>query len=129
VSPDADRCCQQRSGLPWHEHGETWLALLHGSKRWGLAPPGARIEPARRSVAQSAWEWLVARNRSDVADSGTITAVQRAGEVLYLPDWWQHQTLNLGEAVGLGLQMPGMAGTPALLEKDQVNTTACTSDV
>ena len=80
-------------------------------------------------MAQSAWEWLVARNRSDAADSGTITAVQRAGEVLYLPDWWQHQTLNLGEAVGLGLQMPGMAGTPALLEKDQVNTTACTSDV
>jgi len=30
-----------RTGLPFHIHGETWLALIHGRKRWFVYPPGA----------------------------------------------------------------------------------------
>ena len=29
-----------RSGLPFHLHGETWLGLVHGKKRWFVYPPG-----------------------------------------------------------------------------------------
>ena len=29
-----------RSGLPFHVHGETWLGLVFGQKRWFLYPPG-----------------------------------------------------------------------------------------
>ena len=28
-----------RAGLPWHAHGETWLGLVFGKKRWFLYPP------------------------------------------------------------------------------------------
>merc|ERR1719336_3867888 len=30
-----------RLGLPFHVHGETWLATLAGTKRWFLLPPDA----------------------------------------------------------------------------------------
>ena len=28
------------SGLPWHTHGGTWMATVHGRKRWFAYPPG-----------------------------------------------------------------------------------------
>ena len=31
---------RSRSGLPFHSHGESWLALLRGQKLWLLLPPG-----------------------------------------------------------------------------------------
>jgi hypothetical protein len=33
---------QSRAGLPIHVHGETWLGLVYGAKRWFLYPPGKR---------------------------------------------------------------------------------------
>ena len=27
-------------GLPFHNHGQTWLAVVHGKKKWFLYPPG-----------------------------------------------------------------------------------------
>ena len=30
--------------------------------------------------------------------------VQEAGDVLYLPEGWVHQTVNVGEAIGIGAQ-------------------------
>jgi hypothetical protein len=33
---------QSRAGLPIHVHGETWLGLVYGAKRWFLYPPGRR---------------------------------------------------------------------------------------
>ena len=27
-------------GLPFHDSGRTWLAIIHGKKRWFLYPPG-----------------------------------------------------------------------------------------
>jgi len=105
-----------RRGLPWHEHGETWFALLYGEKRWWLAPPGVMFKPPRES-RDSAWTWFVAANSTSVAshdDSGSDDdeyapkeCVQHAGEVLYLPERWQHLTINVGEAVGIGLQADG----------------------
>jgi len=29
-----------RTGLPFHVHGETWLGLVFGKKRWFLFAPG-----------------------------------------------------------------------------------------
>ena len=30
-----------RSGVGFHTHGEGWLALVHGAKRWAVYPPGS----------------------------------------------------------------------------------------
>lgn len=27
------------AGLPFHSHGETWLGVAYGAKRWALYPP------------------------------------------------------------------------------------------
>ena len=29
-----------KTGLPFHMHGETWLSLIYGKKRWFIYPPG-----------------------------------------------------------------------------------------
>lgn len=29
-----------RSGLPFHNHGQTWIGVVHGAKHWFLYPPG-----------------------------------------------------------------------------------------
>ncbi|CAM9839089.1 unnamed protein product, partial [Phaeothamnion confervicola] len=35
-----------RAGLPWHVHGETWLGLVYGRKRWAIYPPGVSAPAA-----------------------------------------------------------------------------------
>lgn len=37
------------AGLPFHTHGETWLGVLYGAKRWALYPPEMCVEVAKRS--------------------------------------------------------------------------------
>ncbi|CAN0421773.1 unnamed protein product [Hapterophycus canaliculatus] len=27
------------AGLPFHSHGETWLGVAYGAKRWAVYPP------------------------------------------------------------------------------------------
>ena len=35
------------SGLPWHLHGQTWIGLTAGLKRWFVAPPDRLPSTAR----------------------------------------------------------------------------------
>ena len=146
-----------RAGLPSHVHGETrfalarsrrprrgvklapsrplsetWLAVVHGAKRWFVYPPGRarrrarfarRVPPAqvgvrvvRRRVRPRAPRTPRARAtsarraRGGGAGAGAgaghlpLECVQRAGETLYLPSGWKHATLNIGETIGVGGQ-------------------------
>jgi len=83
-----------RSGLPPHAHGETWLALVVGRKRWFLAAPGAPI-PDTVHPLSSAIDW------AEVLEGGCL---QRPGDVVYVPRGWTHATLNIGDAVAVGEQ-------------------------
>jgi len=53
-----------RSGLPWHVHGETWLGLVFGAKRWLLygpsseSPLGIRQRTTFRTPLMGAYAWL-----------------------------------------------------------------------
>lgn len=97
------------AGLPLHTHGDSWLALTHGSKLWIVFPPhwGA-------SSAASAYDLLALRPpRTIIAenllaslseDEHPLICVQRPGEVVYLPALWWHATVNLEGAVGVGAQ-------------------------
>lgn len=94
-----------RSGLPMHAHGETWLGLAHGAKRYFAAPPGGGIDPDVRKEIHplaSARQWyeavIVERNQS------MLSCLQRASDVVYLPAGWKHATLNVGDAVAVGRQ-------------------------
>jgi hypothetical protein len=157
-----------RSGLPFHVHGETWLGLVFGLKRWFLYAPGEDSPPqvqrsttlARPLMGSLAWLQKAypairkAAAKAKVKAAATTTSassssppagnnngrpghgnsnpkkdktkkleeggghhhhnhnhnllecVQRPGEVVYLPRAWKHLTLNIGEAVGVGGQVP-----------------------
>ena len=34
-----------KTGLPYHNHGKTWIAVVHGAKKWFLYPPGYDVPP------------------------------------------------------------------------------------
>ena len=40
----------------------------------------------------------------DVEGYKPLQCIQEPGDILFLPSSWQHQTLNIGEAIGLGGQ-------------------------
>eukprot|EP00614_Pseudopedinella_elastica_P001762 CAMPEP_0172598708 /NCGR_PEP_ID=MMETSP1068-20121228/18776_1 /TAXON_ID=35684 /ORGANISM="Pseudopedinella elastica, Strain CCMP716" /LENGTH=532 /DNA_ID=CAMNT_0013398681 /DNA_START=385 /DNA_END=1979 /DNA_ORIENTATION=+ len=42
-----------RTGLPFHAHGETWLGLVFGAKRWFVYPPG--FDAPRAVQLNSTW--------------------------------------------------------------------------
>lgn len=115
-----------RTGLPFHSHGPTWLGLVHGLKKWYIYPPGTG-PPAdyfnQTGIVSSVGAWV-----SDILPSmldlpvapmldleGATGAVnqqgyrpieytQRAGEILYVPAGWVHQTINIGESIAFGAQ-------------------------
>ncbi|RYH15048.1 hypothetical protein EON65_32465 [archaeon] len=49
-----------RYGLPFHNHGQTWLAVVHGIKYWFVYPPGygaPRSVDSMFSPFTSAYDW------------------------------------------------------------------------
>eukprot|EP01065_Artemidia_motanka_P020264 TRINITY_DN24286_c0_g1_i1.p2 TRINITY_DN24286_c0_g1~~TRINITY_DN24286_c0_g1_i1.p2 ORF type:complete len:364 (+),score=98.73 TRINITY_DN24286_c0_g1_i1:46-1092(+) len=95
-------------GAPMHAHEETYFALLHGAKLWLLWPPGALEQLA--AMPDLLWPLqvksgtLYSRLEELPVSARPRRCLQRAGEVLYLPDFWWHSTLNVGETFGFGQQ-------------------------
>lgn len=103
-----------RAGFPLHAHGRSWMGLVHGQKLWVMYHPEAMPKLPdtvyNPLVARPvAWEWFRGVLKQGVerelpeADRPLI-CTQKPGEVLVLPDYWYHMTVNLGEAVGFGAQ-------------------------
>ena len=118
-----------RTGLPFHSHGKTWLALIHGSKRWLAYPPGFNAPPElqqRFNPLKSVGAWLNeiypslqglpyapiepaasgpgSASGAQPAYTRPLECVQRPGDIVYLPEGWVHMTVNVGEAIGIGGQ-------------------------
>lgn len=116
-------CAHLYLGLPFHNHGQTWIAVIHGSKRWFVYPPGYNAPQDidnRFPPTLSAWEWFqnyyplikdLPTPFNAFNDDGTLAdgyrpleCIQRAGDILFLPDLWSHMTLNIGETIAIGAQ-------------------------
>jgi hypothetical protein len=108
---------QSGAGLPRHSHGAAWLASIVGSKFWVLHPPTAEGgAPEFASLPFSAGMWL--KRLADLGapgahwdgDGGAPSqqrvewCVQRPGEVMVLPPFWHHATINIGETIAVGGQ-------------------------
>eukprot|EP00903_Cladosiphon_okamuranus_P006388 g6253.t1 len=99
------------AGLPFHSHGETWLGVAYGAKRWAIYPPTeSRPYEAEK---QSGWhplmgsmEWFkeVAPLLKKTGESPPMECMQNAGDLIYVPANWKHMTLNIGESIGVGGQ-------------------------
>lgn len=118
-------------GLPMHSHGKTWLAVVFGAKSWYVYPPGFGV-PHHVSKAfsslQSVKHWQtniftqylqhlpkpmlfnrstlrMTKNPLATSDVQPLYCLQRAGEIVYLPDLWSHLTVNEGETIAYGGQI------------------------
>jgi hypothetical protein len=93
------------AGLPWHVHGQTWLALTAGRKRWFTAALGQLSNAARGDPMGSSAAWLLETYPTLPLAEHPLECTQEAGEVVYLPPAWPHLTVNLGETIGVGAQV------------------------
>ena len=94
-----------RSGVVAHMHGAGWNALLSGAKRWFLWPPN-RMPPV--ALTFGVLHWFEKVYPKLAPSERPIELIQRAGEVIYLPDGWGHATLNVGLTLAVAAQRPSM---------------------
>ena len=94
------------SGVSFHSHWEAWVMQLVGAKLWLLYPPHlVPDEPSySRLILAPPHDWLHAV--AELPPSARpLTCLQRAGELLWLPDFWMHATHNVGDSVAVGGQL------------------------
>mmetsp|Transcript_34162 Transcript_34162/g.96065 ORF Transcript_34162/g.96065 Transcript_34162/m.96065 type:complete len:158 (+) Transcript_34162:2-475(+) len=89
---------QSSTGAPWHWHQDTFNTCVVGERVWYLRPP-ARALMSRQPVA------------AGVPAAGTsYYAVQRPGDIVYVPELWSHcvvnHTLSVAVALEFGTLMP-----------------------
>lgn len=117
------------SGITFHDHHESWLGVVHGSKHWYLYGPHdlphdashANLETAQL-VLLNPTEWMTRlgvpslRAFFDKASSTTtseafrrpLQCTQNAGELMWLPHYWWHATVNLVDTLSFGGQNHGI---------------------
>ena len=118
-----------RSGLPFHSHGRTWLAVIHGAKQWYVYPPGYGAPPTvdvSLNPLLPVIEWFKTilpvlkqlpkpplRGANDaqkvtpedqLRGYQPLQCVQESGDLVFLPARWSHLTLNIGETIAIGGQ-------------------------
>ena len=81
------------SGSPVHWHNDAVNYAVHGSKLWTLQPPPHAVYSRRHATVDMA-EYLNANSNT------TLHCVQRAGDLIFVPDGWGHGVLNLEASAG-----------------------------
>ena len=86
------------SGAPVHYHKAAVNTLVYGRKQWWISPP--------RDAAFSnvpAADYIAADGPASAERAGRVVlrCVQWPGDVLYLPDYWGHATVNLEPSVSV----------------------------
>ncbi|EGD83453.1 hypothetical protein PTSG_04060 [Salpingoeca rosetta] len=86
------------SGVPFHTHGAVFAEVLHGAKRWFLAPP--EVTP-RFSPDETSYRWLhlVWPTYSQQEKDLILECTLYPNEVLWIDAQWWHMTLNIGDTV------------------------------
>eukprot|EP01084_Bolivina_argentea_P304048 525034_1 len=161
------------TGATFHAHGENWLFLVSGRKRWFLFPPN--LEPVggfwpgystkdwfkfiypylHKTYREHEYNPQYNKPRSSIyhrtADNGEtidlhsasrddivrtddtqmnddafygnsffkpLECIQRKGQIIYLPEFWWHSVLNLGNVVMGAAVQTSHARTPWLFERN-----------
>jgi len=89
------------SGLPFHEHAQTWSDLAIGRKRWALYHATQHPLPKQGfSPMETQVQWLLGANYTDLTEAERpLECIQEPGDVVYLPDGWLHATVSIGPTV------------------------------
>ena len=92
-----------QTGSPAHWHVLAMNSLVHGEKKWLLAPPSASFhsrKPARSFWRDNVPKLLIEEN----ADHRYLTCTQHSGDLLIVPRFWMHSTLNVQENTGYAIE-------------------------
>jgi hypothetical protein len=92
------------AGLPFHNHGDSWLAVVHGTKHWFLYRESPPLTGASISLG-GARHWAQKVLPTLMPEQKPLQCTQKAGELLFVPQGWAHATLNMGEAIAVGQQL------------------------
>lgn len=90
------------TGVPLHTHGAVFAEMLHGKKRWFLAPPGDENKPrfdGNESVLRYAMSVLPTYTPQERNPPALWDCTIKPGEILWIPHKWWHSTFNIGDAV------------------------------
>jgi len=84
------------SGVPLHRHGHVFAEVFYGRKRWFLYPPEFHppFDPDASTI-----QWLHHVYPTLDEPSKPMECELLPGQLIYIPDWWWHATLNIGETV------------------------------
>jgi len=87
-------------GVPPENHPSSWFAAVVGRKRW-LLHPDSEPEP-REMMARRTRDPRLQCKPSGKTTS-TLDCIQNAGEVMWVPNYWWHETCGLDEfSAGIG---------------------------
>ena len=98
----------------FHHHGDAWITLLAGRKRWFVFPRAALEVLYNESDelgtdfyvnnGDDVFVWVREKLRRMPPAHRPFTFVQRAGEAVYVPAGWTHATINLADGFAFGQQ-------------------------
>ena len=90
------------SGAQPHFHGDAWNALIMGRKKWIFHPP-PNGEFTTMSVMKSGA--MLKKSKTQERKQGDkVSTVQHSGDIVFVPEFWSHATLNLGESIGVAFE-------------------------
>jgi len=95
-------------GVMFHAHTAAWNALMYGTKEWIFFSPetfvGATYDRLAMLESRSIPTALGEAGRGEASLATPMRCIQRAGEVVYIPDAWWHATFSHTETACLGGQ-------------------------
>jgi len=107
------------SGAQPHFHGNAVNTLLFGMRLWVLFAPHCACFEDRTAIeffleiAQGGGG--LGSGCPTCAEGEAFWGLQRSGEVLYVPEFWGHATLNLADTVGVAHEFKPHVATAAPL--------------
>ena len=100
-------------GIPFHTHGDGWLAVVAGRKRWFMwahEDMPSEVAHAFNPLNTTTHDWARApgpggyRALRAARPEALRECVQESGDIMYVPEGWYHATLNVGETLAVGGQ-------------------------
>jgi ribosomal protein L16 Arg81 hydroxylase len=90
------------SGVHLHHHGDGWLLLFEGSKRWFFYEPDT-LPPLKHIGRIPMRDWYDRVYPKFREDELPNECQQLPGDLIYIPDGWWHGTLNEGSPLTVGV--------------------------
>jgi len=102
----------EKRGLSFHQHAESWLALITGEKEWFIREPGGKPPKAGRVHGSTGQFGVEALSK----EPGAMRCTQRPGDIIYLPTNTWHATYNTkADSAGLTLGVGGWDDSTPLI--------------